>query len=694
MSLLKISIHKSELPALLNMVPQEQMHIQDFKESDEKGHHHLRREHQLSEDLDLIEQKVNEIEENLIFYFQKMQIDPDEIKPPSPEKRVSLQISSVKDGVDKLHETVGNEIRQLKGYLNDKERNTKEKNKLEILKKIVNWTEQFNANRIAFEWFEQLKFKIYFINHENFDELEVALEHEEIPLVFEYTEINEKFTAFFMIYHHSYDEVLTNICHSATEIENYPQYFDDEGASLGKIQEKIDQHSERIKNAEEFIQNQKSNSHKFRGYLEILQNFKKYNKLEEQFRENYRGDIVRLRAYIPTKRQDEILTALDDQFHSKIRIYAEPMLHNVNPTADHIKAIGTEEEEYEFSEKEAEIARKEAPTLVNLPKIIRPFRILTDMYGVTNYNELDPTLLVAITYPILFGLMFGDVGHGSVILLCGLLLIFIKRKKKNSNMYDAGFLLMWLGLASIGAGFLYGQIFGNDNIITPLFVSPIQEITTLLKAAILVGVVHLNIGFLMQFFNFIKNHKVFLAFMEPFWKIVLLCGGAYIIFTYSFDIVAWVSPNSAIPYPILLVILPAIPILFGKPIGKVLGISYLQKESIGELIGEQTVDVGETYLSMLSNVASYSRLLALTMAHVGLMLVVTIIVDMLHSVILTALALVIGNLFVIVMESVIAAIHALRLTFYEFFGKFYLADGIPYEYTKIDDEFSEIVFAS
>ncbi|MHA1619831.1 MAG: V-type ATPase 116kDa subunit family protein, partial [Promethearchaeota archaeon] len=179
---------------------------------------------------------------------------------------------------------------------------------------------------------------------------------------------------------------------------------------------------------------------------------------------------------------------------------------------------------------------------------------------------------------------------------------------------------------------------------------------------------------------------------DPFWKMMILWGGAYVIFTHSFRMDEWFSPDSPIPYPVLLAVLPAIPLLLGKSIGKIIGISYLQHESVGGLIGEQTVEVGETYLNILSNVASYTRLLALAMAHMGLMLVVTELVNLFNSTIGVILVLVIGNLFVIVMESVIAGIHALRLTFYEFFGKFYAADGIPYKYTEIDSDYSEINF--
>ncbi|MHA1560888.1 MAG: V-type ATPase 116kDa subunit family protein, partial [Promethearchaeota archaeon] len=255
-----------------------------------------------------------------------------------------------------------------------------------------------------------------------------------------------------------------------------------------------------------------------------------------------------------------------------------------------------------------------------------------------------------------------------------------------------GFLLMWLGLAAAFGGFWYGSIFGYEEVFHALFVNPMHEVTTILKMSIFVGVVHICIGWFLAMLNDIHNGKVFLAFAEPFLKILMLIGGAIVIFKFGFDIDLWLSPDTSPPYPILLTIIPALLLLVAKPIGRIFGVKYLKHESVGGLLGEQAVDVGETFLSILSNVASYSRVLALAMAHMGLMLVIMEIIEMFNSVIAVVLIVVLGNLFVIVLEGILAAIHALRLTFYEFFGKFYAADGIPYKFTEISSIYSVIEF--
>ncbi len=69
------------------------------------------------------------------------------------------------------------------------------------------------------------------------------------------------------------------------------------------------------------------------------------------------------------------------------------------------------------------------PSLVVPPKILRPFKLFVDLYGTTAYSEIDPSFFVAITYPIIFGLMFGDIGHGLVLIIVGTLLVLLLRKK-------------------------------------------------------------------------------------------------------------------------------------------------------------------------------------------------------------------------------------------------------------------------
>lgn len=696
MSLLEIAIHKSKIPQFLIEVPKHKIHIKLFEETEKKSPHHLRRGHFLTEstELDEINQKINEIEENIIYYFQNFQLEPDKIEKPDKDLRQKVVISSMSDGINQLHETIAPEIRHLKGFIKDIEVTQEEIKKDEILREILLWLSNYDITSISLDWFDQMEFRVFYSSPSEFTDLEVVLEHEEIPLIIEFKEFNENFTFFFTIFHHSYHQKISEICRSAKEITKFEVYFNESGLNIILLDEIIKFRKERIEKDQNSIEEEKNNAQKFRAYMELLQSFKKYEILEKQCRETYRGDIVRLKAFVPASDHDEITASLIEKFKGNIRITSHMMEeHPDEKSKSEGKRIhGTESEEYDIEDEEETKEELVVPSLIRPNKLFKPFTLLTRLYGITNYSELDPTPIVAITYPLLFGLMFGDVGQGLVLFLLGLLMAVINLKHKENSMYDAGFLLMWLGLAATFGGFWYGSIFGYEEVFHALFVNPMHEVTTILKMSIFVGVVHICIGWFLAMLNDIHNGKVFLAFAEPFLKILMLIGGAFVIFNFGFDIDLWLSPDTSPPYPILLTIIPALLLLVAKPIGRIFGVKYLKHESVGGLLGEQAVDVGETFLSILSNVASYSRVLALAMAHMGLMLVIMEIVAMFNSVIAVVVIAVFGNLIVIVLEGMLAAIHALRLTFYEFFGKFYSADGIPYEYTKISSKYSVIEF--
>ena len=95
MSLLEIAIHKTRIPQFLIEVPKHEMHIKLFEETEKKSPHHLRRGHFLTEstELDEINQKINEIEDNIIYYFQNFQIEPDNIEKPDKNSHFAPKTS-------------------------------------------------------------------------------------------------------------------------------------------------------------------------------------------------------------------------------------------------------------------------------------------------------------------------------------------------------------------------------------------------------------------------------------------------------------------------------------------------------------------------------------------------------------------------------------------------------------------------
>ncbi|HMF32704.1 MAG TPA: V-type ATPase 116kDa subunit family protein, partial [Candidatus Lokiarchaeia archaeon] len=217
---------------------------------------------------------------------------------------------------------------------------------------------------------------------------------------------------------------------------------------------------------------------------------------------------------------------------------------------------------------------------------------------------------------------------------------------------------------------------------------------------ILIGVVHICLGWAIQAMNYALSRRKYFALADSFVKIALLSLGTVLIFVYGFNLTGWFS--GAFP-PILLVIIPSAALLFMRVLGKVFRLDYLKEVSVTSILSESSMQTMETFLSILSNVASYSRLLALMGAHLGLMLVVQVGANLIAAQvasagilgqILVTFCLVLGNFMVIVLETLLAFIQNMRLHFYEFFSKFYKGSGVPFKPVALNHKYSEISFKS
>ncbi|MFX1430393.1 MAG: V-type ATPase 116kDa subunit family protein, partial [Promethearchaeota archaeon] len=333
------------------------------------------------------------------------------------------------------------------------------------------------------------------------------------------------------------------------------------------------------------------------------------------------------------------------------------------------------------------------------------------MYGTPTYSEIDPTPIIAFTFPILFGIMFGDIGHGLVLIIAGFIgaLVFMKRKKSISSF---SWIIFFCGWASFFIGFLYGEFFGHHEInifgfilwnfqVNPIVIpflniqlfNPLENILSVFYFAIAIGIFHIILGWLIQFLNYWKQSRKYLAFSDSIMKIFFLLGGTILIFIYGFDINIWLSP----PYPILFVLIPGLSLIFSKPLGKIFKVSYLQEESIGGLLGEGSIETFDTLLSVMSNVLSYIRLLALALAHIALLFAINEMGNLIQGVgigfdILNLIGAIFGNMVVILIEGLLVFINTMRLHYYEFFFKFFQGSGIEYFPFYLDDNYSIMTF--
>lgn len=163
-------------------------------------------------------------------------------------------------------------------------------------------------------------------------------------------------------------------------------------------------------------------------------------------------------------------------------------------------------EYFDYSIRDGKKEEIKEPTKLKNNKFIKPFEMLTKMYGIPNVKELDPTLFVAITSFIMFGFMFGDIGHGTILLLIGIVLM--KKKASLGPVMVAG------GISSIFFGFLYGSIFGKEDILNHKLISPMESINTMLISGIVVGSIFILIAMILNIVNGIRNKEIKKIFFD------------------------------------------------------------------------------------------------------------------------------------------------------------------------------------
>ena len=330
------------------------------------------------------------------------------------------------------------------------------------------------------------------------------------------------------------------------------------------------------------------------------------------------------------------------------------------------------------------------PTRLKNGRFSRPFQMFVEMYGTPGYHDFDPTFLVSITYTLMFGIMFGDLGQGLVLALAG---IFLAAKTK---WKDFGKIMTRLGVSSMVFGFAYGSVFGLEDVLNPFWqmfgfetkpIDVFESDTTniLLLGAIAIGVCCIVIA---------MGINVFLGFKyKNYEKAIFSQNGIAGIVVYLGTVIAvallmMFQVNVLSPWFILLVIvLPLLCIFFKEPLGKFVARhkDIKPEDGMGAYITENIFEMIEYILSYLSNTMSFLRVGGFILSHAGMMAVVMALGEMFGGV-GNALVLVIGNVFVMCLEGLIVGIQVLRLEFYEIFSRFYSGDGKPYQPAAISYE--------
>ena len=335
------------------------------------------------------------------------------------------------------------------------------------------------------------------------------------------------------------------------------------------------------------------------------------------------------------------------------------------------------------------------PVALSNNKYLRPFQMLVNTYARPRYGEIDPTIIMAVTFPLLYGAMFGDLGQGLVLLIVGLL---IHNGKFMKSMQGLGLLIAYCGASAAIFGLMYGSFFGFEGEhfqrafgfpFYPLAMSPIHEILPLLILSINVGIVLLFIAYFLAIFNQARSREYahMLFGHNGFAGLLLYISmlGLLGLFVKDSPITPQIPVSLGslpLPWGILILVFGLVIMFSGALINWMEGHRpIIESRGVGGFIMylvQAFMDLFETLISQFSNTLSYVRVGAFAVAHGGLSLAIfNLAGDEIN--LKFWIVVILGNLFVIGFEGLIVGIQTMRLHYYEFLGKFFTGGGMRFE---------------
>ena len=314
-------------------------------------------------------------------------------------------------------------------------------------------------------------------------------------------------------------------------------------------------------------------------------------------------------------------------------------------------------------------ARAEPPTLMVGPRFVRPLRPLVDTYGTVPYADLDPSVFAGVSYVVMFGIMFGDVGHGLILSGLGLYLRQTARPGLQPLRHIWA-LIVGAGLASAVSGALYGEVFGPTGILPALWIVPSEQPITLLAAGLVAGSVLLAISYGVGMANRWREGGPGMLVFAPsgLAGTSLYAGGAAIVAG------AFLSLGPLMVAGIALAGL-GMALLFAGYLASAGGGFSGFMQAIVELV--------DTVIRTASNAVSFVRLAAFGLTHAivgGTVWAATIAVSAWGALglPLAAIVFVAGNAAAFALEALVAGLQALRLEYYELFNRIFAGEGRPF----------------
>ena len=338
---------------------------------------------------------------------------------------------------------------------------------------------------------------------------------------------------------------------------------------------------------------------------------------------------------------------------------------------------------YEFEDPKEDEA---PPVLLKNPGFFTPLEAITEMYSLPAYGSFDPTSIFALWYIVFFGMMFSDACYGLIMVV--VLGIVLKKYNLEGTMKKMVTMLFYCGISTFIFGALFGGWFGNafeviaetffgkTIDIKPLWFDPLDDPLTLLLISIVLGVAHLFLALGIEGYLLLREGKVvdFVCDILLWYDVVI-------------GLIMWLGGG---------MVSEAL-----TPIGKwmsIIGIAGLlltggrDRKGIGKVIGGFSNVYNIT--SWLSDILSYARVLALGLATGAIAQVVNTMGALggksVIGVILFVVIFIFGHLLNFAINALGAFIHSARLQFVEFFGKFFVDGGEPFDPFRMKTKYVKV----